>query len=55
MAIVLVTPSIVQAELTANWWGSWTQVVAEGDLSLIDPRLKPFRLWLEGQSRWNED
>lgn len=55
MAIVLVTPSIVQAELTANWWGSWAQVVAEGDLSLIDSRLKLFRLWLEGQSRWNED
>ena len=55
MATVLVTSSSVRADLTANWWGSWAQVVAEGDLSLVDPRLKPFRLWLEGQSRWNED
>lgn len=36
-------------------WGSWAQVVAEGDLGFVDPRLKDMRLWLEGQLRWNED
>jgi hypothetical protein len=36
-------------------WGSWAQVVGEGDLGFIDPRLNRARLWLEGQLRWNED
>ena len=33
--------------------GAWAQVVAEGSLGFIDPNLKPFRFWLEGQSRWD--
>lgn len=48
-------PGFAMAELTNNWWGSWAQVVAEGDLGFLDSNLKPFRLWLEGQSRWNQD
>lgn len=36
-------------------WGSWAQVVGEGDLSFVDPGLKDMRLWLEGQMRWNQD
>jgi hypothetical protein len=39
----------------ATTWGSWAQIVAEGDLGFVDPGLKDARLWLEGQSRWNED
>ncbi|WP_139557227.1 DUF2490 domain-containing protein [Methylotetracoccus oryzae] len=42
------------AELATSW-GSWGQVVGEGDLGFIDPSLQKMRLWLEGQMRWNED
>ena len=35
--------------------GSWAQIVAEGSLISIDPRLENVRVWLEGQSRWNDD
>jgi hypothetical protein len=51
----LLIPHASQAEVNTNWWGSWAQVVAEGNLSFIHPDLSPFRLWLEGQSRWNDD
>lgn len=54
-ALVLVAvPSMGVAEVFDSW-GSWAQVVAEGDLGFVDPSLKDARLWLEGQSRWNED
>ncbi|UZR28023.1 DUF2490 domain-containing protein [Methylococcus mesophilus] len=43
------------AEITANDWGSWGQVVAEGGLGFIDPSLEKGRLWLEGQMRWDND
>lgn len=36
-------------------WGSWVQVVTEGSLKFIDPSLKNGRIWLEGQSRWDDD
>lgn len=49
---MMATP--VAAEVFTGW-GSWVQVVAEGDLGFVDPRLKDLRLWLEGQMRWNED
>jgi hypothetical protein len=48
-------PVVGHAEIITNWWGSWAQVVAEGDLSFIDPGLSKARLWLEGQARWNDD
>ncbi len=35
--------------------GSWAHIVAEGSLISIDPRLENVRVWLEGQSRWNDD
>lgn len=35
--------------------GSWLQVVGEGSLKFIDPSLEKGRIWLEGQSRWNDD
>ncbi len=35
--------------------GSWLQVVAEGNLKAIDPSLEKTRLWVEGQSRFNND
>lgn len=35
--------------------GSWAQMVAEGSLKFVDPRLEKGRVWLEGQSRWDDD
>jgi hypothetical protein len=35
--------------------GSWLQVVGEGSLKVIDPGLEKGRLWLEGQSRFDDD
>jgi hypothetical protein len=35
--------------------GSWVQVLAEGSLKFIDPSWEKGRLWLEGQSRWDDD
>ncbi|MGH8549309.1 MAG: DUF2490 domain-containing protein [Methylococcales bacterium] len=35
--------------------GSWLQIVGEGSLKVIDPSLEKARIWLEGQSRWNDD
>ncbi len=35
--------------------GSWLQVVGEGNLQVVDPSLSNVRVWLEGQSRWDDD
>ncbi len=35
--------------------GSWLQVVAEGSLKSVDPSLEKTRVWVEGQSRWDDD
>jgi hypothetical protein len=35
--------------------GSWAQVVGEGSLHFIDPSLDKARIWLEGQSRWDDN
>lgn len=35
--------------------GSWLQVVGEGSLKVIDPKLEKGRIWLEGQSRFDDD
>lgn len=35
--------------------GSWLQVVGESSLKFIDPSLEKGRLWVEGQSRFNDD
>lgn len=35
--------------------GSWLQIVGEGSLKFIDPRLENGRIWLEGQSRFDDD
>jgi hypothetical protein len=43
-----------RGEVTTTW-GSWAQLVGEGDLSFADERLADVRLWLELQGRWNED
>lgn len=35
--------------------GSWLQMVGEGSLKFIDPSLEKGRIWLEGQSRFDQD
>jgi hypothetical protein len=35
--------------------GSWLQVVGEGSLKFLDPGLERGRLWIEGQSRFDQD
>jgi hypothetical protein len=35
--------------------GSWLQVVGEGSLKGVNPSLEKGRIWLEGQSRWNDN
>ena len=35
--------------------GSWMQIVGEGSLKVMDPGLEKGRIWLEGQSRWNDN
>lgn len=43
------------ADMTVDDAGSWLQIVGEGSLNVIDPGLQKGRLWLEGQSRWDDD
>lgn len=43
-----------EAEVTTTW-GSWAQLVGEGNLGFADECLADVGLWLEGQMRWNED
>jgi hypothetical protein len=35
--------------------GSWLQVVGEGSLKFVDPSLEKSRIWLEGQSRFDDN
>lgn len=35
--------------------GAWAQILAEGSLKFVDPSLEKGRVWLEGQSRWDDD
>lgn len=52
LAALTATPG--SAEVTTTW-GSWAQVVGEGNLGFAAPSLTKLRLWLELQGRWNED
>ena len=35
--------------------GAWMQAVGEGNLKSLDPNLEKVRLWLEMQSRWDDN
>ncbi|MDD5581166.1 MAG: DUF2490 domain-containing protein [Methylobacter sp.] len=50
----LVSPT-VQADDLLQDAGSWLQVVGEGSLKVVDPRLEKGRIWLEGQSRFDDN
>lgn len=53
-ALALQTPAASADELLQDA-GSWLQVLGEGSLKCIDPSLEKGRIWLEGQSRWNDN
>ncbi|MFM8330835.1 MAG: DUF2490 domain-containing protein [Candidatus Methylumidiphilus sp.] len=54
LAMALNSPALWAGEL-AETAGSWLQLVGEGSLQFIDPSLEKGRIWLEGQSRWDDD
>jgi hypothetical protein len=53
LALAFAAPA--QADITTEDAGSWLQVVGEGSLKFVDPSLEKARIWLEGQSRWDDD
>jgi hypothetical protein len=55
VTLSLFTVNAVQASELVEDSGAWMQVVGEGSLKIIDPSLEKGRLWLEGQTRFNND
>lgn len=49
-----ITKAVVEGELVQDD-GSWLQMVGEGSLKILDPKLEKVRLWVEGQSRYDGD
>jgi hypothetical protein len=54
-ASVSMTATTVLADDLLQDAGSWLQVVGEGSLKSVNPNLEKGRIWLEGQSRWNDN
>lgn len=52
--LLLAPPATADDDLLQDG-GSWLQVLGEGSLKVIDPSLEKGRIWLEGQSRWDDD
>jgi len=55
LTFVSITPTTVVADDLLQDAGSWLQVVGEGSLKVVDPGLEKGRIWLEGQSRWDNN
>lgn len=53
-ALILLAPTASADELLQDA-GSWLQVLGEGSLKFIDPSLEKDRIWLESQSRWDDN
>ena len=53
-SVGMITPALAVDDLLQDA-GSWLQVVGEGSLGVIDPKLQKARIWLEGQSRFDDD
>lgn len=47
--------SIAMADDLFQDAGSWLQIVGEGSLKAVDPSLEKGRVWLEGQSRFDDN
>lgn len=54
-ALILTNTPTAQAGVWTDDAGSWLQMVGEGSLKIVDPRLEKTRIWLEGQSRFNNN
>jgi len=50
-----VSPYIMADEDLLQDAGSWLQIVGEGSLGVVSPSLKKERIWLEGQSRFDDN
>ena len=50
----MVTSALAEDDLLQDA-GSWAQVVGEGSLKFIDPKLEKGRIWVEGQARINDN
>ncbi len=55
LTFVNMTPTTVLADDLLQDAGSWLQIVGEGSLKVVDPSLEKGRIWLEGQSRWDDN
>jgi hypothetical protein len=53
--IGMVSTDAVAADDLLEDAGSWLQVVGEGSLEVVDPKLEKGRIWLEGQARFDDD
>ncbi|WP_394752750.1 DUF2490 domain-containing protein [Crenothrix sp.] len=53
-AIIFIPPVAAEDDVFQDS-GSWSQIVGEGSLGFIDPKLSKARIWLEGQARVNDD
>lgn len=55
LSSVIMTATTVAADDLLQDAGSWLQVVGEGSLKAVHPSLEKGRIWLEGQSRWDDN
>lgn len=55
LSSVGMAPTTMAADDLLQDAGSWAQVVGEGSLKVVDPSLEKGRIWLEGQSRWDDN
>ena len=55
LGLMAMGPTAVSADDVFQDAGSWLQVVGEGSLKAVDPSLEKGRIWLEGQSRFDDD
>lgn len=53
-AAIFLSPIAQAGELFEDG-GSWLQIVGEGSLGAVNADWQKARLWLEGQSRWDDD
>jgi hypothetical protein len=54
-SLVLFSLGTAQAASDVDDGGGWLQVVAEGSLGALEPRLPKTHVWLEGQSRYDNN
>jgi hypothetical protein len=53
-ATAVAATSVAQDDLLQDT-GSWILVISEGSLKVVDPSLEKTRIWVEGQSHWDDN